>query len=110
MQSKPMLLLFLAIAGEVIGTASLKACDGFTKLVPSIIVIVGYGVSFILFSYSLKGIPIGIAYAIWSGVGTAAIVIIGYFAYGEKLGFIQIIAILLIVIATIVLNMSPNSI
>jgi small multidrug resistance pump len=105
-----MIFLFLAIAGEVIGTASLKACDGFTKLIPGIIVIVGYGVSFLLFSHSLKGIPIGIAYAISSGVGTAAIMIIGYFAYAEKLSMIQIIAIIIIIIATIILNMNPHSI
>jgi len=110
MKSNYMILLFLAIAGEVIGTASLKACEGFTKLIPSIVVIVGYGVSFLLFSHSLKGIPMGIAYAIWSGVGTAAIVIIGYFAYGEKLGLMQVVAIIIIIIATIVLNMSPHSI
>jgi len=105
-----MFLLFLAIAGEVIGTASLKACDGFTKLVPSIVVIVGYGVSFLLFSLSLKGIPMGIAYAIWSGVGTAAIMIIGYFAYAEKLSLIQVIAIIIIIIATIMLNVTHHSV
>jgi small multidrug resistance pump len=103
-----MLLLFIAIAGEVIGTASLKASQGFTKLIPSILVIVGYGFSFFLFSHSLKGISLGVAYAIWSGVGTAAIVVIGYLWFGESLSIVQIAAIILIVIATIILNISPS--
>jgi multidrug transporter EmrE-like cation transporter len=108
MKFSSMLLLFIAIAGEVIGTASLKASQGFTKLIPSILVIIGYGFSFFLFSHSLKGIPLGVAYAIWSGVGTAAIVIIGYYWFGESLSIIQIAAIILIIIASIILNISPS--
>ena len=108
MKFRSMILLFIAIAGEVIGTASLKASHGFTKLVPSILVVVGYGFSFFLFSHSLKGISLGVAYAIWSGVGTAAIVLIGYWYFDERLSHIQIIAIILIIIATIVLNVSPS--
>ena len=109
MKINAMLLLFIAIVFEVIGTTALKASNGFTKLVPVIGVIVGYGVSFLLFSVSLKGIPIGIAYAIWSGIGTAAIVLIGFWYFGENLNSIQIIAIIIIVIATIVLNFNPHS-
>ena len=74
---KTALILFFAILSEVIATTSLKLSDGFTKLVPSMIVVIGYGASFYLLSISLKVIPIGLAYAIWSGVGIVLTVIAG---------------------------------
>jgi len=63
------IILFFAILSEVIATIALKLLDGFTRIVPSVIVVIGYGASFYLLSISLKAIPIGLAYVIWSGVG-----------------------------------------
>ena len=70
--------LLIAIIAEVIATSALKAADGFSKLVPSVLVVVGYGVAFYFLSLTLKTIPIGIAYAVWSGVG---IVLVSVFSY-----------------------------
>jgi small multidrug resistance pump len=61
--------LFLAIVFEVIATSSLKACEQFTKLVPSAVVVIGYGAAFYFFSVSLKSVPVGLAYAVWSALG-----------------------------------------
>jgi multidrug transporter EmrE-like cation transporter len=63
------LFLSIAIVAEVIGTSALKAAEGFTRLGPSLVVIVGYGMSFYFLSLALRGIPVGVAYAVWSGVG-----------------------------------------
>ena len=80
------LFLFLAIIGEVIGTSALKASDGFTKIVPSIIVVAGYAVAFFFLSLTLKdNINIGVVYAIWSGVGVSLISVIGYLYYKQSL-------------------------
>ena len=70
----PYLYLAIAIVAEVIGTSALKAAEGFTRPLPSLVVIAGYGVAFYFLSLSLKAIPVGIAYAIWSGAGVALIV------------------------------------
>jgi len=74
---KTALILFFAILSEVIATIALKLSDGFTRIVPSVIVVIGYGASFYLLSISLKVLPIGLAYAIWSGVGIVLTVIGG---------------------------------
>ena len=76
--------MLLAIAAEIVATSSLKASDGFSKIVPSVVVIVGYFTSFWLFSLALKaGVPIGLSYAVWSGVGTIGILLVGRVVYGE---------------------------
>ena len=79
------LILFFAILSEVIATTALKLSDGFTRIVPSVIVVIGYCVSFYLLSISLKVIPIGLAYAIWSGVGIVLTVIAGMILWRESL-------------------------
>jgi small multidrug resistance pump len=71
------LYLFIAIVGEVAATSALKAAEGFTRLLPSIVVVVGYGIAFYFLSLVLKTIPVGIAYAVWSGLGIAMITVIG---------------------------------
>ncbi len=71
------LYLFIAIVGEVAATSALKAAEGFTRMVPSIVVIVGYGIAFYFLSLVLKTIPVGIAYAVWSGLGIVIITVIG---------------------------------
>ncbi len=102
---RPWLLLSLAILSEVAGTSALKAAEGFSRLWPSLIVIVGYTASFYCLSLSLQSIPIGIAYAIWSGVGIALISLLAWFFYGQTLDTPAIIGLLLIVAGVLVLNL-----
>ena len=101
----PWLYLLLAIAGEVVGTTALKASDGFTRLGPSLLVILGYGIAFYLLAQVLRTIPLGITYAIWSGVGVAAVTLIGWLVYGQRLDIPAIIGIALIVAGVLVLNL-----
>jgi small multidrug resistance pump len=102
---KTALILFFAIRSEVIATTSLKLSDGFTKLIPSMIVVIGYGVSFYLLSISLKVIPIGLAYAIWSGVGIVLTVIAGMIIWRETLDWARVIGILFIILGILVINL-----
>lgn len=104
------ILLGVAIVAEVIGTSFLKASEGFTKLVPSVVVVVAYAVAFYVFSLVLKTLPVGIAYAIWAGAGVALIVLVGYTFYGQVLDAPAIIGILLIVSGVVVINLLSNSI
>ena len=101
--------LGLAIASEVTATASLKASEGFTKLVPSIIVIAGYSAAFYFLSLTLEDIPIGVAYAVWSGVGVAAIALISVFYMDQKIDLAGVVGISLIVIGVIVLRLFSES-
>ncbi|RMF76901.1 MAG: QacE family quaternary ammonium compound efflux SMR transporter [Chloroflexi bacterium] len=100
------ILLFVAITFEILGTTSLKLSNGFTRIVPSIAMFIFYGVSFSVFSFALKYLNIGVAYAVWSGVGTSAIAIIGYLAFKEQLDSTKIIFIGLILVGVIGLNLS----
>jgi small multidrug resistance pump len=102
---KTALILFFAILSEVIATTCLKLSDGFTKLVPSLIVVIGYGASFYLLSISLKVIPIGLAYAIWSGVGIVLTVIAGMIIWRETLDWARVIGILFIILGILVINL-----
>lgn len=98
------LSLAIAIIAEVIATSALKMSDGFSKLVPSIVVVVGYGIAFYFLSLTLRSIPVGVAYALWSGVGIALITLIGWVFFKQTLDFAAIIGILLIVGGVVVLN------
>jgi small multidrug resistance pump len=102
---KTALILFLAILSEVIATTSLKLSDGFTRLFPSMIVVIGYGASFYLLSISLKVIPIGLAYAIWSGVGIVLTVIAGMIIWRESLDWARVIGIIFILLGILVINL-----
>ena len=102
-------LLILGICAEIIGTTSMKLSEGFTKLAPSIAIFVFYGLSLTLVTLSLKKIDVSVAYAIWSGVGTAAIAGIGFFFFKEQLSPIKICCILLIVIGVIGLNLAEKT-
>jgi len=95
--------LAIAIVSEVIATSSLKAAEGFTRWVPSLIVIVGYASSFYFLSLTLRTIPIGVAYAIWSGVGVALVTLIGWSIYHQSLNIAALIGITLIISGVIVL-------
>ena len=101
--------LVIAIVGEVIATSFLRASAGFTQLVPSIVVVVGYCVTFYFFSLALQTIPVGIGYAIWSGVGIILVSIIAYFAYGQTLDLPALIGIGLILAGVLVINLFSQS-
>jgi len=96
--------LLVAIVGEVIGTSALKASHGFTRVLPSIVVLVGYAVSFYFLSLALKTIPVGVAYAIWSGVGVALITLIGWVAFKQALDAAALAGIALIVAGVVVIQ------
>lgn len=102
---KNWLFLAIAIIGEVVGTSALKSSDGFTRLVPSIVVVVGYAVAFYFLSLALKSIPVGIAYAVWAGVGIALVTAIAWFFHGQKLDVWGFVGIGLIVSGVAVLNL-----
>ena len=101
--------LTLAIFSEVMATASLKSTEGFTKLWPSVLVLVGYSAAFYFLSLTLDSIPIGIAYAIWSGVGVAAITLVSIFLFDQKIDTAGFIGIGLIVAGVIVLRLFSES-
>jgi len=101
--------LTIAIIGEVIATSFLRASAGFTQLVPTIVVVVGYGVTFYFFSLALQTIPVGIGYAIWSGVGIVLVSIIAYFAYGQSLDVPALVGIGLILAGVLVINLFSQS-
>lgn len=96
--------LFIAILAEIIATSTLKASEGFSKLTPTLISVVGYIIAFYFLSLTLKVIPVGIAYAIWSGVGIVLITIIGYFYYKQPIDMPAIIGIGLIVAGVVIIN------
>ena len=98
------IFLSVAIVSEVIATSALKASEGFSRLWPSLIVAAGYIAAFYFLSLTLKTIPIGVAYAIWSGAGVALIALIAWVFFGQKLDAPAIIGLLLIVAGVIVLN------
>ena len=104
------LYLGIAIVSEVIATSSLKAAEGFTRLLPSIIVVIGYGISFYLLSLTLRTIPIGITYAIWSGVGIALISLVGWAVYHQTLDTASLIGIGLIVSGVLVIHLFGKSV
>lgn len=105
----PYLYLAIAIVAEVIGTSALKAADGFTKPLPSLVVVVGYGVAFYFLSLALRTIPVGIAYAIWSGAGVALITLIGWSVFKQKLDAAALIGIGLIVGGVVVIQISSSA-
>ncbi|MET8245453.1 multidrug efflux SMR transporter [Streptomyces sp. NPDC005202] len=94
-----------AIAAEVAATTAMKYSDGFSRLGPSLVTLLGYVVSFVLLAQTLKTVSIGTAYAIWSGVGTAAVAAIGLVLFGEGLGVAKVAGIMLIVGGVVVLNL-----
>ena len=98
------LYLAIAILGEVIGTSALKATEGFSRLGPSLVVVAGYGVAFYFLALALKTIPVGVAYAIWSGVGVALITLIGWAVFKQKLDAPALLGIALIVAGVVVIQ------
>lgn len=101
--------LLVAIVAEVIATSFLKASESFTRLGPSIVVVVGYGAAFYFLSLALRTIPVGVAYAIWSGIGIALLVLVGLVVYGQRLDAPGLLGIGLIVAGVLVLNLFSDS-
>lgn len=106
---KTAIIFFFAVLSEVIATTALKFSEGFTKLVPSVVVIVGYGISFYLLSLSLKTIPIGTAYAMWSGIGIVLTVIAGIVLWRESMDWARGIGIFLIMVGILIINLFSKS-
>lgn len=101
--------LAVAIAAEVIATSALRASEGFTRLWPSVLVVVGYAVAFYFLSLTLKTMPVGLAYAIWSGVGIVLVSAIAFFVYKQTLDLPALIGIGLIMAGVLVINLFSQS-
>mgnify|MGYP001547445174 CR=1 FL=1 len=105
----PYLILFLAVAAETVGTSALQASQQFSKLGPSVLVVVAYAVSFFLLGWVLKYIPVGIAYALWSGLGIVFIAIIGLLIFGQRLDLPAILGMGLILAGILVIHLFSSS-
>ena len=104
------LILFIAIVAEVIATSCLKASESFTKLIPSLVVILGYGTAFYCLSLTLKTMSIGIVYAIWSGAGVVLVTLIGKVFFQQQMDFAAQVGIGLIVLGVLVINLLSKSV
>ena len=106
---KTAIIFFFAVLSEVTATTALKFSEGFTKLIPSVIVVLGYGLSFYLLSLSLKTIPLGTAYALWSGIGIVLTVIAGIVIWRESMDWARAIGIFLIMAGILIINLYSKS-
>ncbi|WP_030687188.1 DMT family transporter [Streptomyces sp. NRRL B-1347] len=98
-------LLAAAIAAEVAGTTAMKYSEGFSKLWPSLVTVVGYVLAFALLAQTLKTLSVGTAYAIWAGIGTAAVAAIGMVFLGESTNLVKLGGIALVIAGVVVLNL-----
>jgi small multidrug resistance pump len=103
------LMLLVAIIGEVAATSALKSADGFTRFWPSVIVVVGYATAFYFLSLTVRVIPVGIVYAIWSGVGIALIALVGWLILDQKLDLPAVAGIVLIAAGVMVISLFSGS-
>ncbi len=94
-----------AIVAEVVATSALKASEGFSRWLPSLTVVVGYAIAFYFLSLTLRTIPVGVAYAIWSGLGVVLIAAIGWIVFGQKLDLPALVGMGLIVAGVLVMNL-----
>lgn len=101
--------LAIAIVGEVVATSFLRASNGFTELWPTVVVVIGYAITFYFFSLALQTIPVGIGYAIWSGTGIVLIALIAYVAHGQTLDLPALIGMGLILAGVLVINLFSQS-
>ncbi len=103
-------LLFIAVIVEIIATTALKATNGFKVLFPSIIVILGYGIAFYLLGQVVKTLPVGIVYAIWSGLGIVGTTVLAFFLYGQRLDFPALLGIVCIIIGVLIIQFLSKSV
>ena len=101
--------LMLAIAAEVVATSSLKASHGFSRPLPSLLVVLGYDSAFYLMSISLQRLPLALVYAVWSGVGLVGISLVGWLIYGERLNAGAFVGIGLIAAGVVILQLHGRS-
>lgn len=102
-------VLVIAIVFEVLGTSAMQAAQHFTRLAPTALMVVCYAVAFFFLSYTLRYIPVGIAYALWSGLGIVLISLVGYWSFGQKLDLAAILGLALIIAGVLVLNLFSKS-
>ena len=105
----PYLTLFFAVLAETIGTTALQASQQFTRLGPSVVVFLAYGVSFWLLSMTLRFMPVGVVYAIWSGMGIVFIAIIGFLVFRQSLDVAAVLGIGLIIAGIVVIQLFSNT-
>ena len=103
------LFLLGAIVAEVVATSALKASEGFTRWGPTALVVVGYALAFWLLSLTLRAIPVGIAYATWSGLGVVLIALAGWWLYGQRLDGWALLGMALVVAGVLVMNLLSQS-
>ncbi|MEQ9037109.1 MAG: SMR family transporter [Silicimonas sp.] len=96
--------LFAAIIAETVGTSALQASQQFTRLWPSVLVVVAYAIAFYLLSITLRAMPVGVVYAIWSGLGIVLIALAGFVIFGQKLDLAAVIGLSLIIAGVVVLH------
>lgn len=104
------LYLVIAIVAEVIATSALKSAESFTRLWPSVVVIVGYATAFFCLSLTLRVLPVGISYAIWSGVGIVLVTAIAWFYHGQRLDLPAMAGLALIIAGVAVINLFSKSV
>ena len=102
--------LFAAIIAEVIGTSALPRTEGFTRLVPSLVSVVSYGVAFFLLSLVTRSMPVGIVYAVWSGAGIVLVALAGWMLFGQKLDFYALFGLGLIIAGVLIINLLSKSV
>ena len=101
--------LGIAIVSEVTATSALKASEGFSRLWPSAVVVLGYGVAFYFLSLTLRTVPVGVAYAIWSGLGVVLVALLSWWLFGQKLDLAALLGMGLIVAGVLVMNLFSSS-
>nr|WP_045381194.1 multidrug efflux SMR transporter [Vibrio campbellii] len=106
----PLVALSIAIVCEVIATSSIPKTEQFTKMMPSTVVIIGYGIAFFLLSVTVKSMPVGIVYAIWSGTGIVLVAAVGYFLYGQKLDLAALVGIGFILTGVMIVNLLSKTV
>ncbi|NMV12199.1 QacE family quaternary ammonium compound efflux SMR transporter, partial [Vibrio parahaemolyticus] len=101
----PMLALSIAIVCEVIATSYIPKTEQFTKVMPSTVVLIGYGIAFFLLSVTVQTMPVGVVYAIWSGAGIVLVATVGYFVYGQRLDLPALVGIGFIIAGVLIVNL-----
>jgi small multidrug resistance pump len=102
--------LAIAIVAEVVATSTLKMTAEFTKLVPSLVVVVGYAVAFYFMTISLRVLPVGIMYAIWAGLGVVLVTVVGWVVYKQVLDLPAILGLILIIAGVVIINLFSNAV
>ena len=107
---KSWIFLSIAIVAEVIATSALKASEGFSTPLPTLLMVVGYAIAFYLLALTLRTIPVGVAYAIWSGAGIVLITAVAWLMYGQKLDLPALLGMGLIIAGVVVLNVFSKAV